>query len=438
MLNKDKIEKIFKDQFEDYKQTPSSSVWSKIERKMFFKHFLKYKVLSFNLWNILGVVTIATSVLLITNSEKTEIQKNKIAKQTVKNILINAKNNKPIISDNKTDNIISEDNQNSVNHNIEKQDKTILNKSENQISNTKSDDVISNNLLIHNNISSESTNEEKQNVKLAEPPHAEFSASTLSACEPVAITFLNTSENCNIYHWDFGNGKTSTEKNPTFVFRTAGTYKVTLKVTSGRFSDFYSKKIIINLKPNASFKIRNKAKNLFDGDEIQFSNNSTGFFECVWSFGDNNTSNYTNPSHIYENKGNYKVSLICISNKHCADTAYTENIIIQDSKYKINFPTAFSPDKSGQTNGYWKNLIYPNTIFHPIAETEISNYNLRIYNKYGALVFESKDYNIGWNGYYKNEPASSDVYVWKCTGKFEDGKLFNETGNVTLLYLRNQ
>lgn len=435
MSTKDNIENIFKDQFESFEQAPESSVWTKIEKKMFFKHFLKYKPLSINLWNVLAVIAIASSAVLITSNIPNKNNKN--STENIKIINTNKKSENSVI-------IHTKENHEQKSKTKIKKEKTVkdksnktINKSENQISENENNEVISNNLLKKNYAKSELTNEEKTNVKLAEP-HSDFSISTVSTCEPAVITFLNTSENCDSFHWDFGNGKTSSQKNPTFVFRTAGKFKVTLTVTSGRFSDSQSKTVTIFAKPNADFEISGKTKNLFKDDEIMFSNNSIGYSKCIWNFGDNNTSTYTNPSHKYNSEGNYKVSLICISNKRCADTAFLSNVLIQDSKYRIKFPTAFSPDKSGQNNGYWQNSSYPNTIFHPITNTGISNYKLRIFNKYGTLVFESNNYEIGWNGFYKNAPAKTGVYVWECTGKFETGKLFKETGNLTLLYLRNQ
>jgi len=433
MSNKDNIEKIFKDQFESFEQTPSSSVWTKIERKMLFKHFFKYKPLSLNFWNILAVVITTTAAIILTDN---------INNKTYKNSTENNKSINIIKSDITTTRETEKKEKNSnlkINKNKNEEPKNITkhNQSENQISDKENIEVIPNNHLKENYTNSESIIEEKVIVKLAEP-HSDFSLSTTSACEPAVIAFFNTSENCDMYHWDFGNGETSSQKNPTFVFRTAGKFNVTLTVTSGRFSDSQTKTITVYAKPNADFEISGKSKNLFKDDEIQFKNNSTNYAKCIWNFGDHNTSAFTDPSHIYNTEGIYKVSLICISNKKCADTAFLNNIVIQDSKYKINFPTAFNPDKSGQNNGYWKNSSYPNAIFHPIIKTEVSNYRLRIFNKYGALIFESKNPDIGWNGFYENSPAPVGVYVWECTGKFENGQLFKETGNVTLLYLRNQ
>ncbi len=435
MSTKDNIEKIFKDQFESFEQTPSSSVWTKIERKMLFKHFLKYKPLSFNLWNILIITAISVSAIILINNPENKIENKLVTNNNTITKNVNSEKNKA----NKPEIIIKKLSDLKTNTQKNKATNVVITekKSENQISDKEKNESFSDNITEENYANSELTNEEKVTVKLAEP-HSDFSLSTSSACEPAAIKFLNTSENCDSFHWDFGNGETSSQKNPTFVFRTAGKYNVTLTVTSGRFSDSKTITITIYKKPDADFEISGKTKSLFKNDIIQFRNNSTNYSKCIWNFGDGNTSADISPSYSYNREGNYKISLICISEDKCADTAFLNNILIQDAKYKINFPTAFSPDKSGQNNGYWKNSSNPNMIFHPIVKSEVSNYRLRVYNKFGALVFESNNLDIGWNGFYKNSPAPVGVYVWECTGKFENGKTFKETGNLTLLYLRNQ
>ncbi len=433
MSSKDNIEKIFKDKLGTYEVKPPVSVWKTIQRKMFFKRFLIYKPFSLNLWNLSVIIIIAVFVLIINPAKVTN--KDELSK------IVPKKESTTKITELKTS---KNDN---VEEKIEERNSILIKKinpkqekkeSEKQITDFNKEDDKSEKFVKKDDTNSESNSGENQTVKLAETIRCDFRVSAEKACEPAVISFLNTSENGETYLWDFGNGETSELKNPTYVFRTAGTYIVKLTVYSGSFSDSKTKKIIVYPKPNADFQISNKSQNLFSNEEIQFLNNSTGFSKCIWKFGDDNTSSFTNPVHIYNEQGLYKVSLICISKNRCADTAFLNNVLVQDSKYKIVFPTAFTPDKSGQSNGEWRNSIYPNTIFHPVINAEVSDYSLKIYNKYGAKVFETDNVDVGWNGFYNNAPAPRDVYIWECNGKFEDGKLFKETGNVTLLYLRNQ
>lgn len=77
---------------------------------------------------------------------------------------------------------------------------------------------------------------------------------TNSSKAPCVVTFTNSSLNATAYHWDFGNGKTSTEANPTMQYDSAGFYTVTLTCTP--VNDVYYnqlvKTMVVNVKdPNA-------------------------------------------------------------------------------------------------------------------------------------------------------------------------------------------
>jgi len=64
----------------------------------------------------------------------------------------------------------------------------------------------------------------------------------------------------------------------------------------------------------------------------------------------------------------------------------------------------------------------------------VETYVLRIFNRWGELVFESEDVDVGWNGYIKDKIASQGVYVWMAEGTFKNGKRFIKSGDVTLIY----
>jgi hypothetical protein len=58
---------------------------------------------------------------------------------------------------------------------------------------------------------------------------------------------------------------------------------------------------------------------------------------------------------------------------------------------------------------------------------------LRVYNRWGALVFETTDPSKGWDGTYDGKPAQVGVYVWEAEGFCSTGKKIRKTGNVSLL-----
>jgi gliding motility-associated-like protein len=57
---------------------------------------------------------------------------------------------------------------------------------------------------------------------------------------------------------------------------------------------------------------------------------------------------------------------------------------------------------------------------------------MRIYNRWGELVFESNDVRIGWDGYYRGRLSQQDVYVYHMNIRFVDDKVVERRGDITL------
>jgi gliding motility-associated-like protein len=63
----------------------------------------------------------------------------------------------------------------------------------------------------------------------------------------------------------------------------------------------------------------------------------------------------------------------------------------------------------------------------------VVDFKFQIFNRWGELIFETFDIKQGWDGYYRGKLCQQDVYVWKAYLKLNNGKIFNKTGDVTLL-----
>jgi gliding motility-associated-like protein len=63
----------------------------------------------------------------------------------------------------------------------------------------------------------------------------------------------------------------------------------------------------------------------------------------------------------------------------------------------------------------------------------VLDYELKVFNRAGVMVFQSNDINIGWDGYYKDKLLPQGVYVYYITGKYNNGEPFKEVGNVLLI-----
>lgn len=92
-------------------------------------------------------------------------------------------------------------------------------------------------------INDSKSNATSQSITLTEvAPKASF---TYKTAHPLKVVLANNSTNATSYQWDFGDGTTSTEKNPTHRYKTIGVYKVKLTAKSGNKSDIYTTNVEI-------------------------------------------------------------------------------------------------------------------------------------------------------------------------------------------------
>ncbi|MDT0676547.1 PKD domain-containing protein [Autumnicola musiva] len=132
-------------------------------------------------------------------------------------------------------------------------------------------------------------------------PTADF---TVDA-DDLTVTFTNTSENAVSYAWDFGDGNTSTEENPTHTYAAEGTYTVVLTTTGEDGTEVESTQEVTveATEPTAEYTFE------VDGLTATFTNTSENAVSYAWDFGDGNTSTEENPTHTYAAEGTYTVIL---------------------------------------------------------------------------------------------------------------------------------
>jgi PKD repeat protein len=259
-----------------------------------------------------------------------------------------------------------------------------------------------------------------------------FESSVLEGCVPLKIHFTNKLVTCDSCLWMFGDGGTSTQMNPDWIFDVEGDYQVVLNVfgPDGR-NVTSSTSIKVYPKPQARFEI-SPEKVILPDDEIRFLNYSANGIEYKWDFGDGNTSQLFEPRHKYSRFSNYNVTLVVTSEFGCSDSLVVINAF-SGSEYFIEFPNAFIPNPDGPVGGTYSSKSDEGAeIFHP-SFSGVSDYHLKIFSKLGILIFESNDINIGWDGYIKGQLSNPGVYVWKVRGNFRNGEPFIRMGDVTLL-----
>lgn len=270
-------------------------------------------------------------------------------------------------------------------------------------------------------------------VTYNELPLASFVITDSRGCPPLDVYFVNNSLDGLPFVWNFDDGDSSNLVTVKHTYEESGIYNPTLTIIDDN-GELIVKDTIIEVypQPEASFLIVNQEVYIPEEEAI-FINNTTDAVRYQWDFGDGNQSTETDPKHVYESEGIYDVVLHAWSDNECYDSVKIADGVEVYESGKVQFPNAFTPNLDGPSGGAYNPNDFSNDVFYPIGEG-LEEYHLEIFNRWGILIFESYDVNVGWDGYYDNKLLDEGVYVWKVTGKYNNGKDFKEVGTVMLLH----
>ncbi|MCX6146082.1 MAG: PKD domain-containing protein [Candidatus Kapabacteria bacterium] len=158
-----------------------------------------------------------------------------------------------------------------------------------------------------------------------------FDAISKSGEAPFKVQFINeTKGDYKTYKWYFGDGDSSSLKNPIHLYSKVGVYDVTLVVSDYLFQNELTVKNHIQVFQNlqSSFELSN---NIGEAPfRVDFINKSTGEIKSnKWYFGDGASSTLSNTSHTYTKAGNFTVSLVVSDGK--TSSTYTKEKFISVS-----------------------------------------------------------------------------------------------------------
>jgi gliding motility-associated-like protein len=191
-------------------------------------------------------------------------------------------------------------------------------------------------LIVTSNNGCSDTTMQVLNTIFAQPQAAFNAPAEVCFGTPITFTDQSTAPNSTVtqWLWNFGDATTSTAQNPVKNYAAAGTYTVTLTVTSavGCPSTTATRTVVVNPLPTANFTTSSPACATRD---ITFTDasaaNAGTLVKWTWNFGDGNTAVNTSPApfiHNYANPGTYNVTLQVETNKGCISTVLTRPITI--------------------------------------------------------------------------------------------------------------
>lgn len=225
--------------------------------------------------------------------------------------------------------------------------------------------------------------------------------------------------------WNFGNGQTSTDQNSQATYTTAGNFTISLIATNAiGCSDTIIHPVYVSPLPTAT-PVQ---------DPITIISGASAPLQMTYT-GPINQYNWTpqyrldcfdcpEPVANPASTTTYRVDLE--SRYGCRNrSSVTVNVVCNNLNYFV--PNTFSPNGDGR-----------NEQFFPRGTGLFRVKSLLVFNRWGQVVFEARDFlpndpSRGWDGRFKGQPASPDVYIYMMEIECENKVVIPIKGNITLL-----
>jgi len=258
-------------------------------------------------------------------------------------------------------------------------------------------------------------------LSFVNPLQAAFSVA--NACAGSQTLFTSTSSTTGApiigWTWSFGNGAVGTGPQTSTWFATAGQFSATLTVFAQNGCSHTTTQVFDILDaPVAGFSI---SGDLFTETPIAFADSSVGATNWQYNFGDGSGAIIAEPTHEYAQPGQYIIVQTVTNGAGCSDQDSLLIIIEENDILPPKLPNAFSPNGDGV-----------NDIFY-VRGGPFLTMELRIYNGWGEMIFETTDPAFGWDGTYDGKPEINGVYVYTVVATSVDGLEHDRSGRVTLI-----
>jgi gliding motility-associated-like protein len=232
---------------------------------------------------------------------------------------------------------------------------------------------------------------------------------------------------------DFGDGTTATINGVDafeHTYDAAGLYTVTMTVNTVSgcvYTVSYDDLVEAYTLPNANFFVNPDYVSMLEPTVNLYSSSSSDVVQYDWTIYDGspttaNTEDVLNVNFPPDAPGLYPVTLEVTSNRGCTDSIQKFVTIIND--VILYAPNTFTPD-GDEHNQAWE--------FH-ISGIDIYDFNLKIFNRWGEVIWESNDPSVSWDGTYNGKIVQNGIYTWfmECADSVND-KRYNFEGHINVL-----
>jgi hypothetical protein len=269
-------------------------------------------------------------------------------------------------------------------------------------------------------------------VKINALPIVNISLQENNLCVPITLKVnANTNVAAGFYKWHFNNGlDSSASQSIDIKYETVFTDNIQLQ-----FKDAFgciakaTRSISTLAKPKADFVASPKSTSTlypninFENTSIEVENTT---MQYTWNIGNLAEVYGKDATYNFEkNPGYHTISLLAKSSNGCEDlTSESVNISVD---YALFVPTAFNPTSG---SGFENRKLMVKSL-----GVQKDFIKFQVYDRTGAKVFESLDFNTFWNGKVNNEGVycQPGIYVWRATVKDVSNKEYELNGSTLLI-----
>ncbi len=251
-----------------------------------------------------------------------------------------------------------------------------------------------------------------------------FSTDTAIGCQPLCVKFKNTTPNSINHYWNFGDMPFEQNvQDPFYCYTRSGKFNVKLSLTdingckvSATYSNYIN--VLQQPKPNFITKPEVLLDDMGEGNLVNTSSNATTY---KWYIDGAYQGTSTNISIHFNDTVCYIIKLIANNSNGCKDS--TARLICIKPGFTFYMPNTFTPNGDGL-----------NDVLLPFGRSWVSdNYKFRVFNRWGQLIFQTKNISEGWDAKLRGSPCLNDVYVWMVSVTDYYGNEHSYQGTVDLL-----
>ncbi len=254
---------------------------------------------------------------------------------------------------------------------------------------------------------------------------ADFDYTNEMGCRQDTLTFSHNGANgVNKWDWVFNTTTTVTTPSHTVIWPASSSNTVKLTVTNGVCIDSTTVTVVLDNEVKVDFTMPDV---LCPEDPLIVENLSTGLIDTwKWNYGILRTILLHKPDPFYFPSNNietdYIVKLTATNTSIGCSDSMSKTIKVLKNCF-IAVPTAFTPNNDGL-----------NDFLYPTNALKADNLEFKVFNRWGQLVFVSRNWRDKWNGKFKGIEQNTGVYVWFLSYTHRDtGKKVFQKGTTTLI-----